>query len=53
MEVLNIVENADGSENWTIELTEEENNLLVQYAVKDIIQNLIINLEKQEKSNGT
>jgi len=49
MEVLNIVENDDGSETWTIELTEEENNLFVQYAITDIIQQFI----KKEKSDAT
>ena len=49
MEVTNVVENEDGSETWTLELTEEENTALVQYAVLDILEKYIRNQEGEDK----
>jgi len=45
MEVLSIEEQKDGSAIVTLNMTEEENNLLVQYAVVNILK------EEMEKVN--
>lgn len=38
MEVLKITDNPDGSATVTLEISEEENNLLIQYAITNILK---------------
>jgi hypothetical protein len=49
MEVTNVVENEDGSETWSLELTEDENTALIQYAFTDIMKKFIRNQEGEVK----
>lgn len=51
MEVINIIENEDGSETWTIELTDEENILLIRYAILDILEKFSRKEEEKKKSD--
>lgn len=41
MKVLNIKENDDGSATIELEMTEEENNILLEYAIVDILKKQI------------
>jgi len=47
MEVLSIEEQKNGSAIITLSITQEENNMLVQYSVVDILQKQI----EREKNN--
>ena len=38
MEILKFIENDDGSATVNIEISEEENNLLIQYAITNILK---------------
>jgi hypothetical protein len=49
MEVTNVVENEDGSETWSLELSQEENTALIQYAFTDIIKKYIRSQEGEDK----
>ena len=49
MEVTNVVENEDGSETWTLLLSEDENTALIQYAVTDIMKKYIRSQEGEDK----
>jgi len=46
MKTLKFVENDDGSATITLEISEEENNLLIQYAITNILKEEI---EKDER----
>lgn len=46
MEVLNITEKEDGSADLEIELTEEEQQILLSYAVNNILKEFIKNIGK-------
>ena len=48
MEVLEIIEKEDGSCEIRLELEEEENNLLVGYAVNDILKKSIETLGNEK-----
>jgi len=47
MKTLKFVENDDGSATVTLEISEEENNTLIQYAITNILKEEI---EKEEPS---
>jgi len=47
MEVLKITENEDGSATVDISLTEEENNLLLNYAINNILRDQIERMKKE------
>lgn len=47
MEVIKLKENKDGSATVTLEMTAEEERLLIQFAVITLLKNLI--KEKEEK----
>ena len=49
MKVTNVVENEDGSETWTLELSEDENSALIQHAFTDIIEKYIRSQEGEDK----
>jgi len=49
MEVTKIIENKDGSATLDVNFTEEEINILVEYAVVDILKKYIKRLEKDNK----
>jgi len=55
MEVLSIKEQPDGSAIIELSMTEEENNLLVEYAVIDILKKEIKRAEEQNEqgANGS
>ena len=46
MEVLNTIEHEDGTATMIIDMSEEERNLLVEYAVVDLLKKYI---ESQKK----
>lgn len=48
MEVISIKEMEDGSAELTLEMTEEENRLLIEYAVVDILKEHIKELEGEK-----
>jgi len=49
MEVIKITENEDGSATLDVNFTEEEINILVEYAVVDILKKHINKLEEDNK----
>jgi hypothetical protein len=49
MEVLKITENKDGSANVDLSMTEEENNMLIQYAVTNILKEQIKKMEAKDE----
>ncbi len=49
MEVTKITENEDGSATLELNLTEEENNILIGYAVNDILKKNIENFKQDNK----
>jgi len=49
MEVINIIENKDGSATLNIEMTEEEQKYLIEYAVQDILKK---HIEEYENGNA-
>jgi len=49
MEVINIEEQEDGSALVTLNMTEEENNMLVGFAVNTILKEQIEKMEKENK----
>jgi hypothetical protein len=51
MDVLNIEEQEDGSAIVTLEMTEEENNMLVEYAVINILKDQLERMENEHRSN--
>lgn len=50
MEVINIEEQEDGSAIVTLNMTDEENNMLVGFAVNTILKEQIKKMEKENKS---
>lgn len=50
MEVINIEEQEDGSAIVTFNMTEEENNMLVGFAVNTILKEQIEKMEKEQKN---
>ena len=48
MEILKTVENEDGSTTLTLDISEEENRILIQYAVINLLEKYI---ESQKKGN--
>lgn len=53
MDVLSIEEQEDGSAIVTMEMTEEENNLLVEYAVVNLLREHIERIENEHGSDGS
>lgn len=49
MEVTKIIENEDGSATLDLDLTEEEINIFVEYAVVDILKKYIEKCEQDSK----
>ena len=49
MEVTKITENEDGSATLDLDLTEEEVNIFVEYAVVDILKKHINKMEEDDK----
>ena len=47
MEVLNITEKEDGSADLEIELTEEEQQILLSYAINNILKEFIEDMENK------
>lgn len=47
MEVLNIIEKEDGSADLEIELTEEEQQSLLSYAITNILKEFIESMENK------
>jgi len=48
MEVLSVKEMEDGSAEVTLEMTEEENRLLIEHAVVDILKEQIKKMEGEK-----
>ena len=53
MEVLEIIEKEDGSCEVLLELEEKENDLLVSYAVNDILKKSIKKMEEEQNANNS
>ncbi len=49
MDVLNIEEQKDGSAIVTLNMTEEENNILIEYAVINILREQIKRMKNENK----
>jgi len=47
MEILKVTENENGSATLDISLTEEENNMLLEYAITNILKEQIERMEKE------
>jgi len=48
MKVLKITDQKDGSAIVDLEMTDEENNILVEYAVVDILKKQLMSLKEKE-----
>jgi len=53
MEVLKIEDQEDGSAIIHLEMTKEENDMLVEYAVVDLLRKEIERVENEHRSNGS
>ncbi len=53
MDVLSIEEQKDGSAIVTLNMTQQENDMLVEYAVIDILRKAIERHENEQGSNGS
>ena len=53
MKVLEIIEKEDGGCEVQLELTEEENSILVGYAVNDILKKSIKKMDEEQNANNT
>jgi DNA recombination-dependent growth factor C len=51
MDVLNIEEQEDGSAIVTLNMTEKENDILVEHAVIDILKKQIERIENEQGTN--
>ena len=49
MEILKMTENGDGSVTVEISLTDEENNILIGYAINDILRKQIATMEGKDE----
>ena len=49
MEILKIIDQPDGSAILDLEISEEENNMLIQYAVINILKEYIESNERKNK----
>jgi len=49
MKVLDLIENEDGSATLNLELTEEENRLLIEYAIQHLLRE---KFKKYEEKNN-
>jgi len=47
MEVLDVIENDDGTSTLTLEMTEEEKNMLIQYAIVKLLKEYIERKENE------
>jgi len=52
MDVLSVEEQEDGSAIITLNMTEEENNILIQYAVVNILKEQIERMKNEHRSDG-
>jgi hypothetical protein len=53
MEVLSVTDQPDGSAIVELNMTEEENNILIQYAVADILQKKIERIKNEDNLCST
>ena len=53
MDVLKIEEQEDGSAIVTLQMTQQENDLLIEYAVVDILRKAIEREEDEHRTSGS
>jgi len=53
MDVLSVTDQPDGSAVLEVTMTEEENNILIQYAVADILQKQIERIKNEDNLRST